>query len=88
MELQTLQYIFYTMGIVFMTLIFLSIVALVVMVFYIKAKIGDIQKQIEDNIEHFKENAARTAGEMVVGVGAGIASAGAKKIKEMMKKEK
>ncbi len=52
MDLQTT---FYVIGIIFMSLMTLIILALVVAVFAIKAKINTIQRQIENKIHSFTE---------------------------------
>ncbi len=48
MDLQTSYYV---MGIIFMSVMFVLMIALVVLVFYIKGKINDMQKNIEEKIE-------------------------------------
>lgn len=61
MDLQTT---FYVIGIIFMSLMTLIILALVVAVFAIKAKINTIQRQIENKIHSFTE-VAEMGEEMV-----------------------
>lgn len=61
MDLQTT---FYVIGIIFMSLMTLIILALVVAVFAIKAKINTIQRQIEQKIHSFTEVAEM--GEQIV----------------------
>ncbi len=48
MELQTT---FYVMGIIFMSVMFVLMIALTILVFYIKGKVTEMQKSFEEKIE-------------------------------------
>lgn len=50
----TLESFFYVYAIIFMTLCFAMLIAIVVAVFYMKSKIDEIQHQIETKIENLK----------------------------------
>lgn len=84
MDLQTLQTIYYSMAIVFMTLVFLGILTIIISVLYILAKVGKLQRQVQSVITDFKEHPREKAAEVALNVGAGIAQAGAKKVKEII----
>lgn len=88
MDLTTLQTVYYSMGIVFMTLVFLAIITLVILAIYMYLKVGKIQRQIEEVVSEFKANPSEKTAEVILNVGAGIANAGAKKVREMMDKKK
>lgn len=46
-----LQSIYYVMAIIFMSLMFILMIAITILVFYIKGKITDLQRNIEEKIE-------------------------------------
>ncbi len=46
-----LQNVFYTMGIVFMAAMFVLMIALIVLLLYIKNKVTDLQRNIQEKIE-------------------------------------
>lgn len=84
MDLQTVQMIYYTMGIIFMTLAFAAIIALIYVSVQILIKVNKMHKQINAILEEFKENPSGKASEILMSVGAGLANAGAKKVREMI----
>ena len=47
----TLENIFYTMGIIYMATTFFFLIALIMLVFYIKGRISALQKSIEEKME-------------------------------------
>ena len=78
----TLENTFYVLGIIFMILNIAILVGIVVGVFFIKKKIEEIQRNIEDKIATVKEVAA-THTVLAEGAGAvamGLLSFGLKKI--------
>lgn len=70
MELTALETTFYTLGIIMMSLIVILMVVIVVMVFYIKHKVGVIQRTIEDKIKDVTERPQKVA----IDLGASILS--------------
>ena len=70
MDINTLQTIFYTLGIVFMGAILVLMIALVIAVFYIRAKITTMQRQIETKLMNAIDKPMKLATE----VGAMVAS--------------
>ena len=88
MNLETLQITYYSMGIVFMTLFLLAIITLIILIFYIWVKISKLQAQVEATINELRRNPGEKAAEIAMNFGAGMASAGAKKVKEMMERKR
>jgi hypothetical protein len=88
MELQTLQTIYYSMSIVFMALSLLAIIALIVVGVKLLVKVNKIQKQVEDIVTQFQNNPSGKATEILLGIGSGLANAGARKVREMMDEKK
>lgn len=64
MEFQTLQTIFYSLGIVFMSLMLILMVLAVLYIFYIKKRVGEIQKDINEKLELLANRPIRFATEM------------------------
>ena len=67
-----LETAFYIMGIVFMSIMLVLVIALVVAVFVIRSKIVKMQRQIEERIDAVTDIAGKT-GEIVAKVGVGAA---------------
>jgi uncharacterized membrane protein len=88
MNLETLQVTYYSMAIVFMTLFLLAIITLIILAFYIWVKVSKLQAQVEVTLDEFRRNPSEKAAEIALNIGAGVASAGAKKVQEMMDKNK
>lgn len=88
MDLETLQVTYYSMSIVFMTLFLLAIITLLILLFYIWVKVSKLQAQVEVTLNDFKRNPSEKAAEIALNIGAGMASAGAKKVQEMMDRNK
>lgn len=70
MELTGLETAFYTLGIILMSLIVILMVVSVVIIFYIKHKINQIQKTIEEKIR----DVTTRPQEMAFDLGAGLIS--------------
>lgn len=75
------------MGIFFMSMGIVLLVALVFAVFYIKRKIDHIQKEMSEKLGTIAE-AARHPGEAAVGIGASLAETAIKKVKEALEDNK
>jgi L-asparagine transporter-like permease len=88
MDLQTLQVIYYSMSIVFMTILLIAIIALVVVGIKLLIKVNKIQKQVEDIVDEFQRNPSGKATEILMNVGAGLANAGARKVRAMIEEKK
>lgn len=70
MELTALETAFYTLGIILMSLIVILMIVSVVIIFYIKHKINQIQKTIEDKLKDLRNKPQ----EMAMDLGAGLIS--------------
>ncbi len=81
MDIQTLQVIFYSLGIVFMSTMLILMLFVVFAIFYIKAKVGMLQEQIEEKIEVLIDKPMRLATE----VGTAIADKAAENIRKITK---
>jgi len=79
----SLQNLFYTMGIVFMGVMFIIMISLVVLIFYIKKKADDIHKMAEKKIDMFLRPA-----EAAFGTGSQIAMTAFETVRSMMQKKK
>jgi hypothetical protein len=75
MDLQT---VFYVLGIVCMSLSLLLLISLVILVFYIWKKVGQLQKLVEEKIEDISNR----PGEIAAQVGAKVVSQAVKKAKK------
>jgi Sec-independent protein translocase protein TatA len=84
MDLQTLQIVYYSMSIVFMTLLLIAIIALIVVGVKLLIKVNKIQKQVEDIVDEFQRNPSGKATEILMNVGSGLASAGVKKVRQII----
>lgn len=54
-----LENTFYTFGIIFMSLNILILIGIAVLIFYIKGKVSDIHRQIEEKIEDINDMAIK-----------------------------
>lgn len=79
MDLQT---VFYLVGIIYMTFATILLIAMVIVVFYIKKKITDIHDQVNEKIHTFTTKPADVALE----VGAAVATSAVKKMKDIINK--
>lgn len=79
MELQTIQTIYYSMGVVFMSLFFIGLLIIVFLIIAILVKINNIQKQVNDIITQVKEHPGEKAAEVLLAVGSKIVEAREKK---------
>ena len=86
MNLQTLQTIFYVVGIICMALYTLLLIVGVILLFYIKAKITQIATIVEQRIEQVK-NVVTHPEELAATVGAAVATTAIKKVKAMTKRK-
>ncbi len=84
MDIQTLQTVYYSMSIVFMTLALIAIIALIVVGIKLLMKVNKIHAQIDDILTQFQDNPTGKASEILMSVGAGLANAGAKKVRELI----
>lgn len=72
------------MSIVFMTLALIAIIALIVVGIKLLMKVNKIHAQIDDILTQFQDNPTGKASEILMSVGAGLANAGAKKVRELI----
>ncbi len=70
MELTALETTFYTLGIILMSMIVILMLVSVIIIFYIKHKINNIQKMIEQKIEEITTRPQ----DVVMDIGAGLIS--------------
>jgi len=82
-----LQEVFYILGIFYMGMGMVLLVALVFAVFYIKKRIDTIQRAMEEKLDVIA-NAAKHPGEAAVGIGASLAEAAIEKIKDALENKK
>lgn len=76
----TLQDVFYIVGLVYMTLGIILLLALVIAVFYIKKKVEDMHKTFEQKLDLVHKIVQRPA-ESAMDIGATVAEAAIEKIK-------
>jgi hypothetical protein len=81
-----LQEVYYILGIFYMSMGIVLLIALVFAVFYIKRKIDNIQKSMEEKLDIIAQ-AAKHPGEAAVGIGASLAEAAIEKIKGVLEKK-
>lgn len=81
-----LQEVFYILGIFYMGMGIVLLIALVFAVFYIKKRIDTIQRAMEEKLDIIAE-AARHPGEAAVGIGASLAEAAIEKLKSAIEKK-
>ncbi len=55
MDLQTLQLIFYSLGIIFFTLLCILILFILITLFIVKKKINNLSGQLGNKVEHAKD---------------------------------
>ena len=79
-----LQNTFYIIGIICMTLYTLLLIAIVVLLFYIKKKISDVSKNVEEKIREVKEIVSHPK-EVAASVGAAVADTALHQAAKMMK---
>ncbi len=82
-----LQEVFYVLGIFYMGMGIVLLIALVFAVFYIKKRIDTIQHSMEEKLDVIAE-AAKHPGEAAVGIGASLAEAAIEKIKDALENKK
>jgi cell division protein FtsL len=80
MQLATLENTFYIMSIVYMSVMFILIIALVTAVFVIRAKVIAIEENIQRKIDDIT-NLAGKSGELIAKVGSKAARAVGNKVK-------
>lgn len=76
----SLQDLFYIVGLVYMSLGIILLIALVIAVFLVKKKINDMQRLFDQKL-HFIEKMAQRPAESAVDIGASLAEAAMDKIK-------
>lgn len=81
-----LQEIYYILGIFYMSMGIVLLVALVFAVFYIKRRVDYIQKSFEEKLDLIAQ-AAKHPGEAAVGIGASLAEAAIDRIKDALEKK-
>ena len=81
-----LEEIFYLLGIFYMGMGIVLLVALVFAVFYIKKRIDVIQHSMEEKLDIIAQ-AAKHPGEAAVGIGASLAEAAIEKLKTTLEKK-
>ena len=79
MELATLQYFYYSLGIVFMTLFFVGLLVIIILIIVILFRINNIHKQVNDIVTDVKEHPGEKAAEILLAVGSKIAESRGKK---------
>jgi len=82
----TLQNTFYVLGIVFMSLSILLLIAMVIATFYIKSKIAKIQEIIEEKL-NLARHVANHPSDIAVDLGTVVASKAIKKAKSFLNKK-
>lgn len=80
----SLQDLFYLTNIIFFTLLNLILLGILVLMFYIKKKIDDMQRTIETGVHRLTDNTAET----VVDIGAAVTGAAINKAKEVFGKKR
>ncbi len=83
----TLQNTFYVIGIICMTLYTLLLIAIVVLLFYIKAKITEVTKQVQAEFNQIKEIVSHPK-EVAANVGAAMASTALHEASKLMQRKK
>lgn len=76
----TLENTFYVLGIIYMTVGIIMLIALVFAVFYIKKKIDTISHNIEEQLERIKEK----PGDVAMDIGSAVAASAIKQVKKMI----
>lgn len=83
MDLQT---VFYTLGIIFMSLMIVIMFLCIVLLLYIKHKITAIHDMVKSKIEFFN-NVVNNPAEVAVDVGAAVARSAYRQVKKMVDKK-
>lgn len=83
----TLQDLYYMVGLVYMSMGIVLLVALVFAVFYIKKRIDDLHKMVDKKLE-FAEKVMHHPAESAVDIGAQFAEAAIEKVKDVLEKSK
>lgn len=81
-----LEEIYYLLGIFYMGMGIVLLIALVFAVFYIKKRIDTIQHSMEEKLDIIAQ-AAKHPGEAAVGIGASLAEAAIEKLKTTLEKK-
>ncbi len=81
MEFATLENTFYIMSIIYMSVMFILIIALVTAVFVIRAKVISIEENIQRKIDELTDFAGK-GGELLAKVGTKAARAVSNKVKK------
>jgi len=80
----SLQDLYYLSNIIFFTLLNLTLLGILLLMFYIKRRIDSIHKTIEVGMHKLSDNTAET----VVDIGAAVTGAAINKAKEYLSKKK
>jgi uncharacterized membrane protein len=83
MDFQTLQTLFYVLGIITMIVGLIILIAIGILIFYIRRRINEIHNTIEDKVNLITNRSA----EFAVDTGAALAEAAVKKMKKIITKE-
>jgi uncharacterized membrane protein len=86
-NMQTLQVTFYIMGIIFMSIQIVLFIIVIILLFYIKAKVTEVTKMVEERIEEVK-NIIRHPGEIAATVGTAVATTAINKVSDIMRSKK
>ncbi|HVZ11931.1 MAG TPA: hypothetical protein VG965_02785 [Patescibacteria group bacterium] len=77
------QNAFYILGIVFMAVMLILLIGIIAFLFYIKAKINQFHKQVNEKIDLIN-NVAGYTGTLAGGVGGRVIAAAAEKVGEIL----
>lgn len=83
----SLQDLFYIVGLTYMSMGIVLLVALVFGVFYIKKRVDDMHKSIDEKL-HFVGKVVQHPAESAMDIGASFAETAIEKVKDMLEKSK
>lgn len=69
MPLEQIQYLYYSMGVIFMSLFFIGLLIIIILIIVILIRINKIQKQVNTIISDVKEHPGEKAADVLFALG-------------------
>lgn len=73
MELEQIQIVYYSMGVIFMSLFFIGLIIIIILIIILLVRVNKLNKQINDIVTDVKEHPGEKAAEILLTIGEKIA---------------
>ncbi|HSA83909.1 MAG TPA: hypothetical protein VLF20_03410 [Patescibacteria group bacterium] len=73
MSLEQIQYWYYSLGVIFMSLFFLGLIIIIILIIVLLVRVNTLNKQINDIVTDVKEHPGEKAAEVLLAIGSKLA---------------